>query len=100
MGMTTIKSPNTAKEERNHPFGMIPLRIPITTRGTDRMGIRTGFKIVKNELICPKLLDIPKESRTFALLESATLPVEQRTRAELFLYIRLWIIQIPSNAGV
>ena len=59
------------------------------------MGIRTGFKIVKNELICPKLLDIPKESRTFALLESATLPVEQRTRAELFLYIRLWIIQIP-----
>ena len=88
--MTTIKSPNTAKEERNHPFGMIPLRIPITTRGTDRMGIRTGFKIVKNELICPKLLDIPKESRTFALLES-----EQRTRAELFLYIRLWIIQIP-----
>lgn len=41
------KSPNTAKEERNHPFGMIPLRIPITTRGTDRMGIRTGFKIVK-----------------------------------------------------
>lgn len=76
----------TAKEERNHPFGMIPLRIPITTRGTDRMGIRTGFKIVKNELICPKLLDIPKESRTFALLESATLPVEQRTRAELFLY--------------
>ena len=45
MGMTTIKSPNTAKEERNHPFGMIPLRIPITTRGTDRMGIRTGFKI-------------------------------------------------------
>ena len=84
--MTTIKSPNTAKEERNHPFGMIPLRIPITTRGTDRMGIRTGFKIVKNELICPKLLDIPKESRTFALLESATLPVEQRTRAELFLY--------------
>ncbi|KDS51420.1 abortive infection bacteriophage resistance domain protein [Bacteroides uniformis str. 3978 T3 ii] len=46
-------------------------------------------------MICPKLLDIPKESRTFALLESATLPVEQRTRAELFLYIRLWIIQIP-----
>lgn len=76
---------------------MIPLRIPITTRGTDRMGIRTGFKIVKNELICPKLLDIPKESRTFALLESATLPVEQRTRAELFLYIRLWIIQIPGQ---
>ena len=27
--------------------------------------------------------------------ESATTPVEQRTRAELFLYIRLWIIQIP-----
>ena len=93
--MTTIKSPNAAKEERNHPFGMIPLRIPITIHGTARMGIRTGFKIVKNELICPKLLDIPKESRTFALLESATLPVEQRTRAELFLYIRLWIIQIP-----
>lgn len=89
------KKPKHRKEERNHPFGMIPLRIPITTRGTDRMGIRTGFKIVKNELICPKLLDIPKESRTFALLESATLPVEQRTRAELFLYIRLWIIQIP-----
>lgn len=93
--MTTIKSPNTAKEERNHPFGMIPLRIPITTRGTDRMGIRTGFKIVKNELICPKLLDIPKESRTFALLESATLPVEQRTRAELFT-LSLWQRQIGS----
>ena len=93
--MTTIKSPNTAKEERNHPFGMIPLRIPITTRGTDRMGIRTGFKIVKNELICPKLLDIPKESRTFALLESATLPVEQRTRAELFLYIRFGLYKFP-----
>lgn len=92
--MIMTRSPNAA-EEGNHPFGMIPLRIPITTRGTDRMGIRIGFKIVKNELICPKLLDIPKESRTFALLESATLPVEQRTRAELFLYIRLWIIQIP-----
>ena len=90
-----IKSPNAAKEAGNRPFGATLPHIPITTRGTDRMGIRTGFKIVKNELICPKLLDIPKESRTFALLESATLPVEQRTRAELFLYIRLWIIQIP-----
>lgn len=89
------KKPKHRKRRKKSSFGMIPLRIPITTRGTDRMGIRTDFKIVKNELICPKLLDIPKESRTFALLESATLPVEQRTRAELFLYIRLWIIQIP-----
>ena len=36
-----------------------------------------------------------RRKKSFALLESATLPVEQRTRAELFLYIRLWIIQIP-----
>lgn len=49
------------------------------------MGIKTGCKIVKNEFLCPKLLDIPKECRIFALLESATLPEEQRTRAELFL---------------
>lgn len=83
--MTTIKSPNAAKEERNHPFGMIRPRIPITTRGAARMGIKTGCKIVKNEFLCPKFLDISKESCTFAMLESATLPVEQRTRAELFL---------------
>jgi hypothetical protein len=51
--MTTIKSPNIAKEERNHPFGMIPLRIPITIHGTARMEIRTGCKIVKNEFLCP-----------------------------------------------
>lgn len=75
---------------------MIPLRIPITTRGTDRMGIRTGFKIVKNELICPKLLDIPKESRTFALLESATLPVEQRTGRNFFYIYVYGLYKFPS----
>ena len=29
------------------------------------------------------------KSRIFATLESATLPIEQRTRAELFVYIRM-----------
>lgn len=29
-------------------------------------------------------------NRTFALIDSATLPAEQRTRAELLLYIGLW----------
>ena len=42
---------------------------------------------MKNLLLFTPNFGIFKEYRTFAVLESATLPIEQRTRAELFLYI-------------
>ena len=36
-----------------------------------------------------KYLEESNKSRIFAALESATLPIEQRTRAELFVYMRM-----------
>lgn len=41
----------------------------------------------------------PNRNRIFATLESATLPIEQRTRAELFVYIRMKYTNPPLDTA-
>ena len=41
------------------------------------------------QIFLKNILKIPIKSSIFAALESATLPIEQRTRAELFVYMRM-----------
>jgi len=48
--MITTKSPNAAKEARNHLLGTTLPHIPITTHGIARMGIRTDCKKLKMNL--------------------------------------------------
>ena len=43
-----------------------------------------------------KYLEKSNKSSIFAALESATLPIEQRTRAELFVYMRMEYINPPD----
>ena len=41
----------------------------------------------------------PNKKRIFATLESATLPIEQRTRAELFVYVRMEYTNPPLGTA-
>ena len=41
----------------------------------------------------------PNKKRIFATLESATLPMEQRTRAELFVYVRMEYTNPPLGTA-
>lgn len=48
-----------------------------------------ALKSIFGKQILKKKLEKSNKSRIFAALESATLPIEQRTRAELFVYMRM-----------
>ena len=48
-----------------------------------------ALKSIFGKQILKKYLEESNKSRIFAALESATLPIEQRTRAELFVYMRM-----------
>lgn len=48
-----------------------------------------ALKSILGKQILKKKLEKSNKSRIFAALESATLPIEQRTRAELFVSMRM-----------
>ena len=51
------------------------------------------------QIFLKNILKIPIKSRIFAALESATLPIEQRTRAELFVYMRMEYTNPPLDTA-
>ena len=51
------------------------------------------------QIFLKNILKIPIKSSIFAALESATLPIEQRTRAELFVYMRMEYTNPPLDTA-
>ena len=52
------------------------------------------------QIFLKNILKIPIKSSIFAALESATLPIEQRTRAELFVYMRMEYTNPPLDTAI
>lgn len=61
---------------------------------------RFVLKSLSFKQITLKIFGLSKLKCTFAALESATLPIEQRTRAELFVYMRMEYTNPPLDTAL